>query len=58
VQGVQALGGRVAPPQFPADVMVWLASSTEADTLQKRTLNAQSLAREHGLWGCESGAED
>lgn len=48
-KGVQALGGRVAPPQVPADVMVWLATSPEADALQKRTLNAQSLARERGL---------
>ena len=46
---LQALGGRVAPPQVPADVMVWLATSPEADALQKRTLNAQSLARERGL---------
>ena len=48
-KGVQALGGRVAPPQVPADVMVWLATSPEADGLQKRTLNAQSLAKERGL---------
>jgi hypothetical protein len=33
----------------PADVMVWLATSPEADGLQKRTLNAQSLAKERGL---------
>jgi len=49
-KGVQALGGRVAPPRVPADVMVWLATSPDADALQKRTLNAQSLARERGLW--------
>ena len=55
-KGVEALGGRVAPPQVPADVMVWLATSTEADALQKRTLNAQSLAREQGLWVRENRA--
>lgn len=55
-KGVQALGGRVAPPQVPADVMVWLADSPDADALQKRTLNAQSLARERGLWVRADGA--
>ena len=55
-RGVQALGGRVAPPQVPADVMVWLATSPDADALQKRTLNAQSVARDQGLWAPDSAA--
>ena len=46
---LDAKGDDATRPEVPADVMVWLATSPEADALQKRTLNAQSLARERGL---------
>jgi hypothetical protein len=47
-QGVQALGGRVAPPQLPADVMVWLATSPEADGLRNAPSTPRAWPRSAG----------
>ena len=48
-QGVRALGGHCAPPEVPAAVMLWLATSPEAIACRNRTVNAQRLAREQQL---------
>lgn len=48
-QGVRALGGNCAPPEVPAAVMLWLATSHEAIACRNRTVNAQRLAREQQL---------
>jgi len=48
-QGVKALGGHCAPPEVPAAVMLWLATSPEAIACRNRTVNAQRLAREQQL---------
>lgn len=49
-QGVIALRAGSAPPEVPAAVMLWLATDERAPAYQKRTIAAQSLAREMGLW--------
>ena len=39
-----------APPELPAAVMLWLATKgAAADAFQKRTIDAQPFAREHGI---------
>lgn len=48
-QGVKALGGHCAPPEVPAAVMLWLATSPEAVACRNRTVNAQRLVREQQL---------
>lgn len=48
-QGVRALGGHCAPPEVPAAVMLWLATTPEAIACRNRTVNAQRLAREQQL---------
>ena len=48
-QGVIALRAGIAPPQVPAQVMLWLATSPEAPRYQRRTLAAQALALEHKI---------
>lgn len=47
--GVRALGAGSAPPQVPAAVMRWLAVSDEQGLHQRRTVNAQPFALEHGI---------
>ncbi|WP_445157534.1 SDR family NAD(P)-dependent oxidoreductase [Halomonas sp. E14] len=37
-------------PALPAAVLLWLATAPEAESLQYRTLDAQPLARERGLF--------
>ncbi len=49
-QGVIALRAGSAPPEVPAAVMLWLATDPRAPAWQKRTIAAQGLAREMGLW--------
>ncbi len=44
---VQRLGA--APPDVPAQVMLWLATSESAPQYQKRTINAQPFALEHDI---------
>lgn len=48
-QGVIALRAGIAPPQVPAQVMLWLATSPEAPRYQRRTIAAQALALEHKI---------
>lgn len=48
-KGVLALRNGAAPPEVPAAVMLWLATSPEAQRFQKRTINAQPFALEHGI---------
>jgi len=48
-QGVLALRGGVAPPEVPAAVLCWLATSPEAAAFQRRTIQAQPFALEHGI---------
>lgn len=59
-QGVIALRNGSAPPEVPAEVLVWLATAPEAARFQKRTLHAQPFALEHGIvadWRQASAAE-
>ncbi|WP_136476013.1 SDR family NAD(P)-dependent oxidoreductase [Pseudomonas sp. DG56-2] len=48
-QGVIALRAGIAPPEVPAQVMLWLATAPEAPNYQRRTIAAQSLALEQGI---------
>lgn len=48
-QGLIALRAGIAPPQVPAEVMLWLATSPEAPRYQRRTIAAQALALEHNI---------
>lgn len=48
-KGVLALRNGAAPPEVPAAVMLWLATAPEAQRFQKRTINAQPFALEHGI---------
>ncbi len=48
-KGVLALRKGVAPPEVPAAVMCWLATQPEADRFQRRTVQAQAFALEHGV---------
>lgn len=58
-KGVIALRGGVAPPEVPAQVMLWLATAPEAERFQKRTIAAQPFALEQGIiadWRVPVGA--
>lgn len=48
-KGVLAMRKGVAPPEVPAAVMCWLATHPEADRFQRRTVQAQAFALEHGI---------
>ncbi|MCW2272069.1 SDR family NAD(P)-dependent oxidoreductase [Pseudomonas sp. JUb96] len=48
-KGVIALRAGIAPPQVPAQVMLWLATSPEAPRYQKRTIAAQPFALEQQI---------
>jgi NAD(P)-dependent dehydrogenase (short-subunit alcohol dehydrogenase family) len=48
-KGVIALRAGIAPPEVPAQVMLWLATSADAPGYQRRTIAAQSLALEQGI---------
>lgn len=48
-RGVLALRSGTAPPQVPAEVMVWLATAEQAGAFQRRTIAAQPFALEHGI---------
>lgn len=48
-KGVLAMHKGVAPPEVPAAVMCWLATQPEADRFQRRTVQAQAFALEHGV---------
>jgi NAD(P)-dependent dehydrogenase (short-subunit alcohol dehydrogenase family) len=47
--GLLAMRIGTAPPQVPAEVMVWLATSDQAARFQRRTIAAQAFALEHGI---------
>jgi len=47
--GLLALRIGTAPPQVPAEVMVWLATHDQAERFQRRTIAAQAFALEHGI---------
>jgi NAD(P)-dependent dehydrogenase (short-subunit alcohol dehydrogenase family) len=58
-KGVIALRGGMAPPEVPAQVMLWLATAAEAGQFQKRTIAAQPFALEQGIvadWRVPVGA--
>jgi len=48
-RGVTALGKGIAEPELPAAVLLWLATSPEANGFQYRTVHAQPFAREQGI---------
>ncbi len=48
-QGLIALRAGSAPPEVPAAVMLWLATSAEAPRFQRRTLAVQAFAREQNI---------
>ncbi|MDE1165205.1 MAG: SDR family NAD(P)-dependent oxidoreductase [Pseudomonas sp.] len=48
-RGVLALRNGIAPPQVPAQVMVWLATAEQAPRFQRRTIAAQAFALEHAI---------
>ncbi|MFT3759176.1 SDR family NAD(P)-dependent oxidoreductase [Thauera sp.] len=48
-KGVVALRNGVAPPEVPAAVLCWLATAAEAARFQRRTIQAQPFALEHGI---------
>ena len=48
-RGVVALRNGVAPPEVPAAVLCWLATAAEAARFQRRTIQAQPFALEHGI---------
>lgn len=48
-RGVLAIRQGVAPPEVPAQVMLWLATQPAAAAFQHRTLDAQTFAREHDI---------
>lgn len=47
--GLLAMRIGTAPPQVPAEVMVWLATNTQAARFQRRTIAAQAFALEFGI---------
>ncbi|TAH46684.1 MAG: SDR family oxidoreductase [Betaproteobacteria bacterium] len=47
--GVIALRNGAAPPEVPAAVIQWLATAAEAERFQRRTIQAQAFALEHGI---------
>ena len=58
-KGVIAMRGGVAPPEVPAAVLCWLATAPEAVAFQRRTIQAQPFALEHGIvpdWRASAGA--
>ena len=58
-KGVIAMRGGVAPPEVPAAVLCWLATAPEAVAFQRRTIQAQPFALEHGIvpdWREPAGA--
>ena len=48
-RGVVALRNGVAPPEVPAAVLCGLATAVEAARFQRRTIQAQPFALEHGI---------
>lgn len=48
-RGVVALRNGVAPPEVPAAVLCWLATAPEAARFQRRSIQAQPFALEHGI---------
>ncbi|OEY66345.1 SDR family NAD(P)-dependent oxidoreductase [Marinobacter sp. X15-166B] len=48
-RGVAALGGVAAPPEVPAEAIVWLARADHAGRYTKDTVQAQTLALDHYL---------
>lgn len=48
-KGVVALRSGVAPPEVPAAVLCWLATAPEAAGFQRRSIQAQPFALEHGI---------
>lgn len=58
-QGILALQSGTAPPDVPAAVIRWLATSPDAIEHQRKTIQAQSFALEHAIvpdWRAPSGA--
>ncbi|OUM22647.1 short-chain dehydrogenase [Pseudomonas putida] len=47
--GLLAMRIGTAPPQVPAEVMVWLATNDQAARFQRRTIAAQAFALKHGI---------
>lgn len=48
-KGVLAMRKGVAPPEVPAAVLCWLATSPDAPAFQRRTIQAQPFALEQGI---------
>ncbi|KAB0491725.1 MULTISPECIES: SDR family NAD(P)-dependent oxidoreductase [Pseudomonas] len=48
-KGVIALRAGSAPPEVPAAVMLWLATNEAAVDHQRKTIQCQPFAREHGI---------
>ena len=48
-QGIAALGGVAAPPEVPAEAILWLAHSDHAGRYIKRTVDVQTLALDQYL---------
>ena len=48
-KGVLAMRKGVAPPEVPAAVLCWLATSPAAPAFQRRTIQAQQFAIEQGI---------
>ena len=48
-QGIAALGGVAAPPEVPAEAILWLANSDHAGRYIKRTVDVQTLALDQYL---------
>lgn len=48
-KGIVALRNGVASPEVPAAVLCWLATAPEAAGFQRRTIQAQPFALEHGI---------
>lgn len=48
-KGLIALRAGSAPPEVPAAVMLWLATSEQAERYQRRTIAVQPFALEHGI---------
>jgi len=48
-RGVLAMRKGVAPPEVPAAVLCWLGTAPQAPDFQRRTIQAQPFALEHGI---------
>ena len=48
-QGIAALGGMAAPPEVPAEAILWLAHADHAGRYIKRTVDTQKLALDQYL---------